>query len=127
LKSDKKQNNNSPVFPFNKGNKDSVEKVEENSFMKKLKKVDISEIKVVRFFPKKSENFTIRAKNLIRVISLIVEKTGKSKFKANELDNMYDYVIKNYKSDLSRREYDKIRSTVKDFIDEGGEVEIVKK
>jgi len=40
---------------------------------------------------------------------------------------MYDYIIKNYKSDLSRREYDKIRSTVKDFIDEGGELEIVKK
>jgi len=37
---------------------------------------------------------------------------------------MYDYIIKNYKSDLSS---DKIRSTVKDFIDEGGELEIVKK
>jgi len=103
------------------------ENIEENSFMKKLKKVDISEIKVIRFFPKESVSFTVRAKNLIRIVVLIADKTGKTSFKKGELNNMYDYIIKNYKSDLSRREYDKIRSSIKDFIDEGGEIEIVKK
>jgi len=43
--------------------------------MKKLKKVDISEIKVIRFFPKESVSFTVRAKNLIRLIKLITDKT----------------------------------------------------
>ena len=108
-------------------NNDIEDGKEENPFMKKLKKVDIEDIKVVRFFPKSWEKFTIRAKNLIRVSKLIIEKTWKTSFKSGELQNMYDFVIKNYKSDLSRREYDKIRSTVKDFIISGWEVELVKK
>ena len=103
------------------------EEKEENLFMKKLKKIDISEIKVIRFFPNVSEKFTIRAKNLIKITKLIRDKTGKTSFKKGELSNMYDFIVKNYKSDLSRREYDKIRSLLKDFIDEGGEIEIVKK
>ncbi len=112
---------------INKIEKEVEEDIEENAFMKKLKKIDIEEIKVIRFFPNKSEKFTVRAKNLIRIIKLITDKTGKTTFKSWELTKMYDFIIKNYKSDLSRREYDKIRSTVKDFIDEGGEIEIVKK
>jgi len=104
-----------------------VGQIEENLFIQKLKKIDIEDIKVVRFFPKSWEKFTIRAKNLIRVSRLIIEKTWKTTFKSGELQNMYDFVIKSYKSDLSRREYDKIRSAIKDFIISGWEVELVKK
>ena len=108
-------------------NNDIEDEKEENPFMKKLKKVDIEEIKVVRFTPNNWDKFTIRAKNLIRVSKLIIEKTWKTSFKSGELQNMYDFVIKSYKTDLSRREYDKIRTLVKDFIISGWEVELVKK
>ncbi|MDQ7009874.1 MAG: hypothetical protein Q9M94_06275 [Candidatus Gracilibacteria bacterium] len=95
--------------------------------MGKLKKIEIDDIKVVRFYPNEGEDFRIRAKNLIKIVKLIIKNTGKTNFKAGELNDIYKYVLKNYKSDLSRREYDKIRSTIKDFIEVGGEVEIVKK
>ncbi len=99
----------------------------ENSFMEKLENVNIDNVKVVRFIPKKSEKFTIRAKNLMRVSQLVIKQTWKTSFKPKELNGIYNYVIANYKSNLSRREYDKLRTTLKQFIDEGGEVEIVKK
>lgn len=98
-----------------------------NDFMKKLSKVNVDDIKVVRFFPKNLDNFTIRAKNLMRVSKLVIKQTWKNSFAAWELEWIYNYVIKNYKSKLSRREFDKLRTTLKDFIDDGWEVEIIKK
>lgn len=110
-----------------KNTKTEQDKKLDNSFMVKLKKVEIDDIKVIRFYPNKWEDFRIRAKNLIKIVKIIIKNTWKNNFKAWELDDIYKYVVKNYKTDLSRREYNKIRSTIKDFIDFGGEVEIVKK
>ncbi|MCD5380414.1 DUF2339 domain-containing protein, partial [Candidatus Gracilibacteria bacterium] len=84
-----------------------------NDFMKKLSKVNVDDIKVVRFFPKNLDNFTIRAKNLMRVSKLVIKQTGKNSFASGELEGIYNYVIKNYKSKLSRREFDKLRTTLK--------------
>ena len=98
-----------------------------NEFMKKLTKVDVDNIKVVRFFPEWWDNFTIRAKNLMRLTKLIIKQTWKTHYKPWELEWIYNYVISNYKTKLSRREFDKLRTTIKDFIDNGWDVEIIKK
>ena len=110
-----------------KKQKTKTETVWENSFMKKLEKVNVDNVKVIRLIPKKSGKFTIRAKNLMRVSKLIINQTWKTSFEPWELNWIYNYVVKNYKSNLSRREYDKLRTTLKNFINEGGEVEVVKK
>ena len=127
-KTDKKQTKKSNTKTSENSNTDeSPRDYSENEFMKKLKKVDVDDIKVVRFSPNTLDNFTIRAKNLMRISKLVIKQTGKNTFKWWELEGIYNYVIKNYKSKLSRREFDKLRSTLKDFIDDGWEVEIVKK
>jgi len=51
--------------------KEEINKEKNNFFMEKLTKIDVSNIKVIRFFPKKSENFTIRAKNIMKLAVLI--------------------------------------------------------
>ena len=107
--------------------KEEINKEKNNFFMEKLTKIDVSNIKVIRFFPKKSENFTIRAKNIMKLAVLIEWKMEKNIFKPWELLEVYNHVIKNYKTKLSRREYDKIRTSVKMFIDEWGRIEIVEK
>jgi hypothetical protein len=106
--------------------KEEKQLTEENSFMDKLKKIDVSDIKVVRFFPKTWDNFTIRAENIQKLSILITKKFNKTNFEAGELDDIYNYVIKKYKTKLSRREHDKIKTIVKDFIDVGWDIEIVK-
>ena len=95
--------------------------------MQKLEKVDASFVKVIRFYPNVWKNFSIRAKNLSKIVLIITEHFNKNIFEAGELEEIYNYVIKNYKSNLTRREYDKIRSTIKDFIDVWGKIEIIKK
>ena len=107
--------------------KDIQKKEKNNFFMEKLTKIDVSNIKVIRFFPNKSENFTIRAKNIMRLAVSIEWKMKKNNFKPWELLEVYNHVIKNYKTKLSRREYDKIRTSIKMFIDEWGRIEIVEK
>jgi len=108
----------------NKANKKGRE---DFNFMKILKKVNVDDIKVVRFFSNSWNIFRVRAKNLIRIVKIITQQLWKNNFEAWELNEIYNYVIKNYKSELSRREYDKIRTTIKEFIDDWGKVELVKK
>lgn len=109
----------------NKKKKEKIKEKPENDFMINLKKVDVSNIKVIRFFPNNWENFTIRASNIKKLTVSIIKQFNKNIFKPLELEGVYNYIIKNYKSELSRREYDKIRSTIKEFIDDGWKVEIV--
>lgn len=106
----------------------------ENNILKKeitlvdeIENIDVSNIKVVRLFPNKSEKFTIRAKNIIKLLILAKNKMNKNNFEWKELSWIYKTIIKKYKEKFSRREYDKIRTSVKNFIDEWWEIEIVKK
>ncbi len=115
-----------PIQKEEKTNKVDKESKDDN-FMEKLEWVNVDNIKVIRFIPVRSKKFTIRAKNLLRVTKLVTKQFWKNKFEAGELSSVYSYIIKHYKTKLSRREYDKIRTTIKEFIDEGGEVEVVKK
>lgn len=43
-------------------------------FMKKLSKVDVSKIKVLRFYPNNELPFTIRSENIKKITKLVVNK-----------------------------------------------------
>ncbi len=90
-----------------------------------LEKVDDSGIKFVRFNLNNWKKFTIRSRNLIKITKIVINKFKKNNFEGGELNEIYKYVLKHYKSDLTRREFDKIRSDIKDFIDIWGNVELI--
>jgi flagellin-specific chaperone FliS len=50
---------------------------------------------------------------------LIEKNTKKTKFEANELKNIYDYIMKNYQTELSPNDYKKIREVAKLFVENG--------
>jgi hypothetical protein len=66
----------------NNFNTKEINNEEENPFMEKLSKIDILHIKVVRFLPNKSDNFTVRAENLLKLTYLITKQKDKNIFEA---------------------------------------------
>ncbi len=88
----------------------------------KIDKIEIGNIKSVIFKVKGANSFKIRAKNLIKIAKLIEKNTKKTKFEANELKNIYDYVMKNYQTELSPTDYKKIGEVVKLFVENGWEI-----
>jgi hypothetical protein len=49
-----------------------------------------------------------KAKNLKKIVRMILEEKPCGTFAPNELIDTYNYVVKNYKSELSKRDFDMI-------------------
>ena len=96
-----------------------------NELTKQLSTIDASNVKVVRFSPNNSSKFSIRAENLSKMVIAITKQAWKNNFAPWELIHTYNYIVSNYKTSLSRREYDKLRSAIKKFVDEWWSVEII--
>ncbi|MDD5770205.1 MAG: DUF2339 domain-containing protein [Candidatus Gracilibacteria bacterium] len=90
----------------------------------KIKDVDVSNIENIKFCLNNKENFIIKSENLFKIAKIIVNKKQKTNFENGELIEIYNYIIKNYKSDLNKDDYNKLTSKIKDFIDIGGFIEI---
>ena len=121
------------------------EKVENNSLWKKeinkkevketkfiindeIKNIDVSNIKTVKFSFSNWKNISIRAVNLIKISKLIVrELDWKTKFEKWDLSDIYEYVKNNYKSELSKDNYDKIIVIIEKFVLLGWEVIFIEK
>jgi hypothetical protein len=92
----------------------------------KIKDIDISGIEYVTFEPNGGKKFSTKAKNLMRIVVMIMWRDSEESFEANELLDSYKYIMRNYKSDLNERDLTRIKSVVFDFVKKGGTV-IIKK
>lgn len=108
-----------------------VESTEINSdqiINKSIKDIDISDIKAVNFIFKDWSNIKIRAISTVKISKLIInELDWLQKFKAWELEDIFKYVKLNYKSELSKDNYEKIIKILSKFVKEGWEVELINK
>jgi len=76
----------------------------------------------------KNEKINLRAINLIKIVKLVINSYNwQTRFKAGELKDIYDYIIENYKSDLSRDNYKKIIMILEKFIEEWWEIKLIEK
>lgn len=103
------------------------EKKSEISINEDIKNVDVSDIESVKFNGNNKKNFSIKSKNLFKIVVLITTNSEKTSFEAGELQEIYDNVVRNYKSELSEADYKKVLWVIKDFVEVGGSVEINKK
>lgn len=88
----------------------------------KIKDIDIKDIISVRFEIWDWNKITIKSKNLIRISLLVTNHFQKMDFTSGELESIYDFVKNNYKSDLSKTDYDKIISITDAFVKFWGKV-----
>jgi hypothetical protein len=93
---------------------------------KHIEDIDITDIDSVKFYPNKWKSFTSKAKNLKKIVRLVLEEKPCGSFQANELLDTYNYIKDNYKSELSKRDFDMINWAIHDFVTTWGKVEIKK-
>lgn len=94
--------------------------------MQDIKNVDTNGIVGVRMKINGVEKpIQIRAENLVKITKLVTNMYGKTSFKAWELQNVYDTIETQYKSQLPASQYKRIKEIVKSFVDHGGEIEFV--
>ena len=55
-------------------------------------------------------------------MSFVTEKYWKKRFKWEELNNMYNYILENYKSELDKKTYSMITKKLKNFVNNWGEI-----
>ena len=93
---------------------------------KHIEDIDISDIESVKFYPNEWKNFNSKAKNLKKIVRMILEEKPCGTFAPNELLDTYNYIVNNYKSELSKRDFDIINWAIQDFVKQGWKVEIKK-
>ncbi len=94
---------------------------------KKIKDIDISDVDHIIFEPNFSAPIKISTQNLKKIVTLIVDNMKKTEFEPNELSSVYETVISNYESSLSTKDYETLKSVIKNFVETWGKVKIVKK
>jgi hypothetical protein len=67
-----------------------------------------------------------KAKNLKKIVRMILEEKPCWTFAPNELIDTYNYVVKNYKSELSKRDFDMIDWAIQNFVKKWWKIEIKK-
>lgn len=120
----KQERKNKKTTPH--GEKVIASKETEIDINQKIKDIDISGIDCVTFEPNGGKKFSTKAKNLMRIVVMIMWRDSEESFEANELLDSYKYIMRNYTSDLSERDLTRIKSVVYDFVKKGWTV-IIKK
>lgn len=92
----------------------------------KIEKINIDGISSIKFQVNWDTAFTTKAKNLLRIVKFVTENTQKYDFEAGELLDTYNYIVKNYHSQLNKRDIETIQNAIKNFVDKGWKVEIKK-
>lgn len=116
---------------FKFGNLKDPEKIKkaekEYAINKKIENIDISDIKSVKFFFNNWKSINIRAKNLIKITKLVINKFGwQTIYKKEELIDIYENIKNNYKTKLSKDNYNKIINILEIFVKEGWEIKLEK-
>ncbi len=88
----------------------------------KISEVDIGDITLVTFTMNSGKSIKIKSKNLIKIAKLVEKKMGKNAFEKEELKNVYNYILDNYRSELNATDYKKVTDIMKEFVEVGGKV-----
>ncbi len=86
----------------------------------KIKDIDISNIKNIQLKYNNWPKYNVNYKELIKIIIYIINNTWKTKFKALELQDFYNFTLKTYK--LEEKKYKKNLSKLKEFVDNWWEI-----
>lgn len=130
-----KDKNNSPTISSSKKNKNNINKKETKQITKKedflineeIKNIDVSDLKSVQFIFNNNKKISIRAVNLMKIVKLLIRSFDwQTEFKKNELKDIYDYVKDNYKSNISKSNYDKITTILEEFVKQGWKINLIK-
>jgi len=92
-----------------------------------IKDINVDDIQSVKLSFSSWKVTRIRSLNLLKIVKMALDNFWKNDFEKWELKDIYDFVQDNYKSELNKRDYDKILSIFSDFVKEWGSVELVKK
>ncbi len=92
---------------------------------KDLDKFDIQDKKIISFIFDDWKIIKIRAKNLIKMWMIVIKQSWKNHFEKWELRDTYKFVKNNYKSELSKKDYDRIIEIIENFIEIWWKIEIV--
>lgn len=90
----------------------------------KIKDIDVSNIESITLKFLNNKEIHIKSKNLFKIAILVINKKQKNDFKPQELLEIYEYVIKNYKTELSKQDYNKLTSVIKEFAQIWGSFEL---
>lgn len=91
---------------------------------KDLDNIDIWDKKSITFIFNDWRKVRIRAKNLIKMWFIVIKEAWKNVFEKWELKRTYKYIKNNYKSELSKKDYDKIIEIIESFIETWWKIEI---
>lgn len=94
--------------------------------MSSLGQIDITNISGITFLPKVWKWFQVKTPNIKRLAIYISSKLWKTTFEAEELRNIYNHVVKNLQSNLSKTDYNIVQGKINEFVQSGGEVKIEK-
>jgi len=89
---------------------------------KKIDNIDLKWITKVNFNISEWKDFTTSSVKIIKIMSFVTEKYWKKRFKWEELNNMYNYILENYKSELDKKTYSMITKKLKNFVNNWGEI-----
>ena len=124
---------NNLIWEFNIKNlfsEKQEEKIEKNDDMplvnKHIEHIDVSDIDCVKFSPINGKNFTSKAKNLKKIVKLVLDEKPCGTFQPNELLDTYNYILSHYETELTKRDFEMINGVIKDFVSTGWAVEIKK-
>lgn len=96
--------------------------------MQEIENTDVSEYSAVRMkISWIGKTFTIRAINLIKIAKIIENTLWKKTFEAWELSEIQKSVLSEYKSDLPKEQFKKLKEVVAAFVEHGGEIEFIEK
>ncbi len=88
----------------------------ENNFNKRILKTDISGIEKVKIEINDDQVFKTSKENVMKIIYFVTDKFWKTEFEKWELEDVYDYIVQNYKSELDKETYERIRGVFKSFV-----------
>ena len=92
---------------------------------KNIKKIKVWDTKSVQFIFNNNEKISIRATNLIKIVKLVIKELDwKTIYKKDELSSIYEYVKDNYKSEISKDNYNKIIKILERFVKEWWEIKL---
>ena len=99
---------------------------ESADLMYSLSQVNIANISGITFLLKAWKWFQVKTPNVKRLAIYITTNLGKTTFEAEELRNIYNHVVKNLQSNLSKTDYNIVQGKINEFVQSGGEVKIEK-
>lgn len=99
---------------------------ESADLMSSLGQVDITNISGITFLPKVWKWFQVKTSNVKRLAVYVTTNLGKTTFDAEELRSIYNHVIENLQSNLSKTDFNIVQWKINEFVQSGGEVKIEK-